>query len=187
MATNLATDVGTGLAQSAGESVLKQFVNVLADDSRKLTLKLFNKTKQKWTKPRIFLNCGATDTVLPKTVENDGDVEYEIHKKKWTLHGIAGVVAYEWKESDQSYYLAVMFRKPLVYRQNNWNVIIGNDETEVDQEMFVTLKQQEGEYPRKRNDSNYLIREFGPYTVFGAMATTGAVDVTVQCTADLDD
>ena len=165
-------DAGLGIAKSAGQAGAKEALNLAKDESSKVAVKLINKTKQKWTKPRLFLNNGATDKVLPLTVEIDGDMEYEVHKKKWTFSGIAAAITYEWKESGKTYYLAIMFRKPMLGRKN-WNAVIYENETEANRELFGALRQQNGEFPPMPCDSNYVSREFGPYTIQGAMASTG--------------
>lgn len=179
-------DTGIGLAKSGGQAAAKEALKVAKDESKKVIVKLTNKTKQKWTRPKIFLDKGATDAVLPLTVENDQDIEYEVHKKKWTFSGVAAAITYEWKDSGKTYYLAVMIRKPMISR-NNWNAVIFETDTEANQELFRQLRQQNGDFPPMACDSNYISREFGPYTLQGAMASTGtSVDITISCTADLD-
>lgn len=181
------TDMGTDLAKQGGKAAAKEALNLAKDESKKVLVKFTNKTKQKWSKPKLYLNSGATEGVLPLTIDNDGDIEYEVHKKKWTFSGVAGVIVYQWKESGKTYYLAVMFRKPMV-ASNTWNAVIYDSETEANQQLFSTLKQQRGEFPPMRGDSNYIDREFGPYTLQGAMASTGnSLHITVSCTADLDE
>ena len=82
-----------------------------------------------------------------------------------------------WKEL---YTLVVLFHKPMMSR-HNWNAVIYEDKAEANQELFKALKEQ-SEHPPLRGDSNYTNREFGPYTVQGAMASTGAVvHVRVSC------
>ena len=178
-------DAGLDLAKSAGKSAAKEGLDFAKDESKKVIVKLTNKTRQKWTKPKMFIDCGATDTVLPLTIEDDQDVEYEVHKKKWTFTGVAAVITYEWKESGKSYFLAIMFRKPTISR-NNWNAVIYEDETEASRDLMAALKNQSGDFPPGKSDSNYMTREFGPYTLQGAMASTGTgLHITVSCTADL--
>ena len=77
-----------------------------------------NKTKVVKTKAVSQQRCDWR-CPIPFTIDNDGDMEYEVHKKKWTFSGVAGVIVYQWKESGKMYYLAVMFRKPTVVR-NMW-------------------------------------------------------------------
>ena len=178
-------DAGIGLAKSGGKAAAKEALNLAKDESSKVVVKLTNKTKQKWTRPKIFLNTGATDAVLPLTVDNDEEVEYEVHKKKWTFSGVGATLTYEWKALEKTYFLAVMFRKPMVSRKN-WNAVIYESETEANQELFRALRQQSGDFPPLSGDANYISREFGPYTLQGAMSSTGtAVNITVSCTADL--
>ena len=181
------TDVGVDIAKSGGKAAAKGALDLATDESRKVLVKFTNKTKQKWSKPKLFLSSGATEGVLPLTIDNDGEIEYEVHKKKWTFSGIAGVIVYQWKADGKSYYMAVMFRKPMVSR-NMWNAVIYEGETEANQELFRALTQQRAELPPMRGDSNYTDREFGPYTLQGAMSSTGnAVHITVSCTSDLDE
>ena len=178
-------DTGVGLATDAGKAAAKEGLNFAKDESKKIVVKLSNKTRQKWTKPKIFLDSGATDSVLPLAIEDEQEVEYEVHKKKWTLSGVAAVITYEWKESGKAYFLAIMFRKPTVAR-NNWNAVIYESDTEASRDVFAALKQQSGDFPPGKSDSNYITREFGPYTLQGAMSSTGTgLHVTVSCTADL--
>ena len=180
-------DTGLGIAKTGGEKAAKEALKLAKDESSKVLVKLTNKTKQKWTRPKIFLNSGATDAVLPLTVENDEDIEYEVHKKKWTFSGVGAALTYEWKESGKTYYLAVMFRKPMASR-NNWNAVIYESETEANQQLFGALRQQSGDFPPIKGDANYISREFGPYTLQGAMASTGmSVHVTISRTADLQE
>lgn len=186
LAKDIAKDVGTDLAKDASKAAAKEAYDFATDDTRKVVVKLSNQTKQTWNNPRIFLNCGATDSVLPLTVDHGEEIEYKVHKKKWSLHGVAGVISFEWQESGQSYYLGVMFRKPTASRKNNWNAVIDTSKAEVNQRLFAALKNKTGEHPPLRNDSNYTNREFGPYTVQGAMATTAtSVFIKVSCTSDL--
>ena len=180
-------DMAKGIAKEGGKAAAKQALDVAKDESKKVQVKVTNKTKQKWSKPKLYLNSGATDGVLPLTIDNDGDMEYEVHKKKWTFSGVSGVIVYQWKESGKMYYLAVMFRKPMVAR-NMWNAVIYESETEANEQLFSVLKGQRGEFPPMRGDANYTDREFGPYTLQGAMSSTGnSVHITVSCTADLDE
>ena len=176
---------GPDMAMDLAKQGAKQALNLARDESKKVRIKVTNKTKQKWSKPKLYLNSGATDDVLPLTIDNDGDMEYEIHKKKWTFSGVAGVIVYQWKESGKTYYLAVMFRKPMVAR-NMWNAVIYESKKEANELLFSVLKSQMGEFPPMRGDSKYTDREFGPYTLQGAMSTTGnTVRITVSYTADL--
>ena len=178
-------DAGMDIAKAGGKAAAKEAVNFAKDESKKVLVKLTNKTKQKWTKPKIFLDSGATEVPPPLVVEDDQEVEYEVHKKKWTLSGVAAVLTYEWKESGKCYFLAIMFRKPTLSR-NNWNAVIYESDTEANRDLFATLKQQSGDFPPGKSDSNYVTREFGPYTVQGAMSSTGTgLQITVSCTADL--
>ena len=175
------TDAGVDLATSGGKAAAKGALNLATDESRKVVVKLTNNTEQKWVNPKIFLNCGATDDVLPLTVDHEGETEYKVHKKKMTFSGVAGVLSYEWTFSGKNYTLVVLFHKPMMSRHNNWNAVIYEDKAEANQELFKALKEQ-SEHPPLRGDSNYTNREFGPYTVQGAMASTGAVvHVTVSC------
>ena len=184
----MATDIpGFGLLKSGGKAVAKGALGVVTDESRKVLVKFTNKTKRKWSQPRLYINNGTTESILPLTIDNDGEIEYELHKKKWTVSGIAGVIMYKWKESDKKYYLALMFRKPIVSR-HMWNAVIYESETEANQRLFRALKRGRGDFPALRGDSNYTDREFGPYTLQGAMSSTGkAVHITVSCTRDLDE
>ena len=186
---NEGAKAGVNIMTGGGKAAVKGAFNVATDESRKVLIKLTNKSKQKWSKPMIYLSSGATDDILPLTIDNDREIQYEVHKKKWTFSGIAGVIVYQWKESGNSYYLAVMFEKPMVGR-NMWNAKIYNNKIEADQQLFSSLKEQMTNYPPMRGDSKYTEREFShcPYTLQGAMSSTGnTVHITVSCTFDLDD
>ena len=181
------TDIGVDIAKSGGKAAAQGALDLAKDESRKVLVKFTNKTKQKWSKPRLYIDSGTTESVLPLTIDNDGEIEYELHKKKWTFSGIAGVIIYKWKASGKNYCLALMFRKPMV-AHNMWNAVIYESETEANQQLFRALKEQRGDFPALRGDSNYTDREFGPYTLQGAMSSTGnAVHITVSCTCDLDE
>ena len=176
-------DAGIQLAASAGKAAAKGALELATDESRKVAVRLSNNTNQQWVKPKIFLECGATDDVLPLIVDHEGEIEYEVHKKKMTFSGVAGVISYEWTFSGKNYTLVVLFRKPMMSRHNNWSAVIYEDKAEANRELFRALKEQR-EHPLLRGDANYTSREFGCYTVQGAMASTGAVvHVTVSCTS----
>ena len=136
-----------------------------------------NKTYEKWIRPKLYLNCGATEDLLPLVVDHGDDIEYTACKRQWTFSGIAGVVTYEWQTSGKPYYIAVMFRKPMV-SHNNWNAVIYETPIEADQQLSGELKQSnrgthtEHRYPAVRADANYITREFGAYVMQGAMILT---------------
>ena len=176
-------NTGVGLAASGGKAAVKGALEDATDESSKVCVKITNKTRQRWTRPKLFLNCGATDDLLPLTVDDGEDIEYEVHKKKWTFTGIAGVITYEWIASGTTYYLAIMFRKPRV-SHNNWNAMIYESDTEANQQLFAALKQNRGPHPAVRGDANYTTREFGSYTMQGAMSSSGAakLHVIISCT-----
>ena len=123
---NTGVSTGVDIAKSGGKAVL----NVAKDESQCLCLKVTNKTHEKWIRPRLYLNCGATEDLLPLTVDHNEDVEYSVRKRKWTFSGIAGVFAYEWQADGRTYYIAVMFRKPML-SHNNWNAVIYENPIEV--------------------------------------------------------
>ena len=176
-------DKGIGLAESGGKAALKGAVDFAKDESRKVQVKITNNTKQKWSNPRLFLDCGMTEDLLPLTIDDEKDVTYEIHKKKWTFSGIAGAISYQWKVDQKKCYLVVMFRSPTVGR-NTWNVVIYDSETEADQRQFSTLCQERGQYPYVRGDANYTTREFGAFTMQAAMSSSGTakLHITISCT-----
>ena len=144
--TGAGTDLGMDLAKKGGMAAAKGVLNLAKDESKKVLVKFTNKTKQKWSKPKLYLSSGTTEGFLPFTIDNDGDIEFEVHKKKWTFSGVAGVIVYQWKEPGKTYYLAVMFRKPMV-ASNTWNAVIYDSETEANQQLFSVLKQQSGDFP----------------------------------------
>ena len=176
-------DKGIGLAETGGKAALKSAVDFAKDESRKVQMKITNTTKQKWSNPRLFLDCGMTEDLLPLTIDDEKDVTYEIHKKKWTFSGIAGAISYRWKVDQKNYYLVVMFRSPTVGR-NTWNAVIYDSETEADQRQFSTLCQERGQYPYVRGDANYTTREFGAFTMQAAMSSSGTakLHITISCT-----
>lgn len=186
--TGVKTGINTGVdvAKSGGKAIL----NAARDESQCLCLKVTNKTHEKWIGPKLYLNCGATVDLLPLTVDHSKDVEYSVRKRKWTFSGIAGVVTYEWQSAGKTYYIAVMFRKPTLSR-NNWNAVVYENPVEVNQQLFTELKQQRGQYPAMRADANYVNREFGTYALQGAMTmtSTGAatLHITISCTSDFDE
>lgn len=179
-------DAGVDIAKAGGKAALTGALDMAKDESRKVCVKITNNTNQKWTRPKLFLDCGMTEDLLPLTVENGKDLEYEVHKKKWTFSGIAGAITYEWKTAEKTYSLAVMFRSPTV-GHNNWNAVINESATEAaDQRLFSTLTQGRGQYPAIRGDANYTDREFDPYTMQGAMSSSGTakLHVIISCTED---
>ena len=180
---NTGIDKGIGLAESGGKAALKGAVDFAKDESRKVQVKITNNTKQKWTNPKLFLDCGMTEDLLPLKIDDEKDLTYEIHKKKWTFSGIAGAITYQWKVDQKAYYLAVMFRSPTIGR-NTWNAVIYESETEASQQLFSTLSQERGQYPSVRGDANYTTREFGPFTMQAAMSSSGTakMHVTISCT-----
>ena len=60
-------------------------LDVAKDESRKVVIKLTNYTKQPWKNPRIFLDSGTAEDILPLEIANEKEVEYEVHKKKMDL------------------------------------------------------------------------------------------------------
>lgn len=176
-------DKGLGLAESGGKAAFKGAVDFAKDESRKVQVKITNNTKQKWGNPRLFIDCGMTEDLLPLTIDDEKDVTYEIHKKKWTFSGIAGAISYQWKVDQKTYYLVVMFRSPTVGR-NTWNAVIYDSETEASQQQFSSLCQERGQYPPIRGDANYTTREFGAFTMQAAMSSSGTakLHITISCT-----
>ena len=63
--------------------------------------------------PRI-LNSGMAEALLPLEIADKKDLEYKVHKKKWSFSGIAGVITYQWKASGQKYSLALMFHSLMI-------------------------------------------------------------------------
>ena len=177
-----ALEDGTKLAKEGGKAAFKSAMEFAKDESRKVQVKVTNNTKQKWTDPKFFMDYGMTDDLLPLTVEDGKDLEYEIHKKKWTFTGIAGAITYQWKVDQKTYYLAVIFRSPTIGR-NSWNAVIYENETAANQELFNTLTRERGDNPILRGDANYTKREFGPFIVQGAMSSSGTakLHVTISC------
>ena len=176
-------DDGIKLAESGGKAAFNKALDFAKDESRKVEVKITNNTKQKLSNPRLFLDCGATEDLLPLTIDDEKDMTYEIHKKKWTFSGIAGAISYQWKVDQKLYYLVVMFRSPTVGR-NTWNAVIYDSETEASQQQFSTMCQERGQYPSIRGDANYTKREFGAFTMQAAMSSSGAakLHVTISCT-----
>lgn len=188
-AINTGVSTGVDVAKSGGKAVL----NVAKDESQSLCLKLTNKTHEKWIRPKLYLDCGATEDLLPLVVDHGDDVEYTVRKRKWRFSGIAGVVTYEWQASGsrKTYYIAAMFRKPMV-SHNNWNAVIYENPIEADQQLFGELKQHRrgSEHPAVRADANYITREFGTHVMQGAMTLTSSgaakLHIIVSCVSDLD-
>lgn len=176
---------GMDLAEAGGKAAFKNAVDFAKDESRKVEVKLINNTKQKWSTPRLFLDCGMTEDLLPLTIDDEKDVTYEIHKKKWTFTGIGGAISYQWKVDQKTFYLVVMFRSPTVGR-NTWNAVIYDSETEACQRQFSTLCQERGQYPLVRGDANYTTREFGAFKMQAAMSSSGTakLHVTISCTEE---
>lgn len=180
---NTGIDKGIGLAESGGKAAFNSAMDFAKDESRKVQVKLTNNTKQKWTNPKLYIDCGATEDLLPLTIDDEKDLTYDIHKKKWTLVGISGAITYQWKVDQKTYYLAVVFRSPTIGR-NTWNAVIYDSETEANQQLFSTLSRERGDHPLLRGDANYTTREFGAFTLQAAMSSGGVakLHITVSCT-----
>lgn len=174
---------GVNLAKKGGAAAFKNAMDFAKDESRKVQVKVTNNTEQKWTDPKFFMDCGMTDDLLPLTVDDGKDLEYEIHKKKWTFTGIAGAITYQWKVDQKTYYIAIIFRSPTV-GHNSWNAVIYENETTANRELFSTLTRERGDHPVLRGDANYTKREFSPYIIQGAMSSSGTakLHVTITCT-----
>jgi hypothetical protein len=189
-AINSGVSTGVDIAKSGGKAVL----NVAKDESQCLCLKMTNKTHEKWIRPKLYLNCGATEDLLPLVVDHGDDVEYTVRKRKWRFSGIAGMVTYEWQASGRTYYIGIMFRKPMA-SHNNWNAVIYENPIEADQQLFGELKQNRSSvdhpWPAVRADANYTTREFGAYVMQGAMTLTSSgaakLHIIISCAADLDE
>ena len=175
---------GVGLAKSGVSKAAGGVMDVAKDESRKVVINFTNNTKQTWTNPRIFLDSGMAEDLLPLEIADKKDLKYEVHKKKWTFSGIAGVITYQWKVSGQKYSLALMFNSPMM-TSNTWNVVINSEDTvEANQNVFKSLLKENGDNPMVKGDNNYTTREFGPYTVQGAMSSSGTakINLIVKCT-----
>ena len=94
---------GVGAVKSGAGKAVGGLLDVAKDESRKVVIKLTNNTKQPWKNPRIFLDSGTAEDILPLEIANEKEVEYEVHKKKWTFSGISGVISYQWKDSGKKY------------------------------------------------------------------------------------
>jgi len=177
-------NTGIGLAKSGASKAVGGVVDVAKDESRKVVIKFTNNTKQTWTNPRIFLNSGTAEDLLPPEIADKKDLEYEVHKKKWSFNGIAGVITYQWNVSGQNYSLALMFHSPMM-KFNTWNVVINSEDTvEANQNVFKNLLKENGDNPMVKGDNNYTTREFGRFTVQGAMSSsrTAKINLIVKCT-----
>ena len=177
-------NTGVGLVKSGAGKAVSGAFDVAKDESRKVAIKLTNNTKQPWKNPRIFLDSGAAEDILPLEIANEKEVEYEVHKKKWTFSGIAGVITYQWKDSGKKYSLALMFRSPMI-SSNSWNVVINSENVvEANLQTYKELLQVNGDNPVIKGDNNYTTREFGPFTVQGAMSSSGTakINLIVSCT-----
>ena len=177
-------NTGIGLAKSGASKAVGGVVDVAKDESRKVVIKFTNNTKQTWTNPRIFLNSGMAEDLLPLEIEDKKDLEYEVHKKKWSFSGIAGVITYQWNVSGQNYSLALMFHSPMM-KSNTWNVVINSEDTvEANQNVFKNLLKENGDNPMVKGDNNYTTREFGRFVVQGAMSSsrTAKINLIVKCT-----
>lgn len=174
---------GIGLAKKGGAAAFKGAMDLAKDESRKVQVKVTNNSKQQWRNPKFFMDYGMTDDLLPLTVDNGKDMQYEVHKKKWTFTGIAGAITYEWSADEKKYYLAVVFRSPTVSR-NCWNAVIYEEEqVEANQRLYDALMRERGDQPMLRGDANYTRREFGRYVMQGAMSSSGTakLHITISC------
>lgn len=165
---------GIGLAKGAAGAAKDAGLEALKDESRKVTVKLTNNTKQKWVNPRIFIDCGMAEDLLPLEVDDGDDVEYEIHKKKWRLTGIEGVISYEFTDEGTKYSLAVMFRSPSL-SSNNWCATIHSETpVEATQQLFRSMTKE-----TIKGDNNYTRKEFGKFTLQGAMSSSGTAKLNI--------
>ena len=186
-----AEKMGVDVAKSASKAAMNKMLDTAKDESRKVAIKFTNNTTRKWSRPRIFLDSGAGEDLLPLEILADGKaVNFEIHKKKWTFSGIAGVITYQWKDSGKKYSLALMFRSPMI-GTNAWNAVIysEDDTAEANLQLFKSLTKETGDSPMVKGDNNYSFREFGPYTVQGAMSSSGTakLNLIVKCTEPDDE
>ena len=77
-----------------------------------------------------------------------------------------------------------MFRSPMI-SSNSWNVVINSDNVvEANLQTYKKLLQVNGDNPVIKGDNNYTTREFGPFTVQGAMSSSGTakINLIVKCT-----
>ena len=168
-------DEGFGLAKGAAGAAKDAGLEALKDESRKVAIKLTNNTKRKWINPRIFLDYGVAEDLLPLEVEDGTDVEYEVHKKKWRLSGIEGVLSYEFTDEGTKYGLAVVFRSPSL-SSNNWNAEIQTETvSEATSQLFRTMTRT----GTVKGDNNYTRKEFGKFVMQGAMSSSGTAKLNV--------
>ena len=63
-------------------------------------------------------------------------------------------------------------------------MINSEDTVEANQNVFKNLLKENGDNPMVKGDNNYTTREFGPFTVQGAMSSsrTAKINLIVKCT-----
>lgn len=175
-----AEDAAEDAAKAGAKAAVAGVMDMAKDESRKVSLKITNKSNQKWTKPRIFLEYGVAEDLLPLEVENEEEVKYEAHKKKWTMTGIEGVITYEWEADGKKYTLAVMFSSPSM-SSNKWNAEIYSETTiDANAALFRTLSRGAG----IKGDNNYTTKEFSPFTLQGAMSSSGKAKLNIVVTGN---
>ena len=168
-------DAGVSAVKAGGKKAASATMDAVTDESRKVSIKITNNSNQKLTNPKIFLDCGVAEELLPLEVNNEKEIQYDIHKKKWTLSGIAGVITYEWEAGGKKYCLAIMFRSPMM-SSNSWNAqIYSESSTEANQQLFSTLT-REGAL---KGDNNYTSKDFDTFTLQGAMSSSGTAKLHV--------
>lgn len=83
-----------------------------------------------------------------------------------------------------------MFHSPMM-TSNTWNVVINSEDiVEANQQVFKNLLKESGDNPMVKGDNNYMYttREFGAYTLQGAMSSSGTakINLIVKCTEPAD-
>lgn len=172
---NQGIGVGFGALKGAGGLAKEEGMGLLKDESRKVAIKLTNNSKQKWINPRIFLDCGAAEELLPLEVEDGTEVEYEVHKKKWRPTGIEGIMSYEFSDGGKKYILAVMFRSPTL-SSNKWNATLQTDDPQEASKELYSRMNREGPIV---GDMNYTRKEFDKFSLQGAMSSSGTAKLHI--------
>lgn len=145
-----------GLEKGANKIVAKGVEKVVAQGfvdeafrgiklKRRVTIKLHNETKKRWTRGSLYFECGTSDDILPERIDPNTDITFCARKTNLSafITGVVGVIGYQ---LEKGVTLAIYFRVPYnkIRRPNKWNVMLVEEE-KATEETFKKLSKSENE------------------------------------------
>lgn len=107
---------------------------------RRITIKIYNETKQKLDRGSSYFYGGTSDDFLPESIKPNEDITFCARKTNLALcmRGCIGVIGYE---IDEEFAVAIYFSVPYVnhvFGKNKWNVMLV-EERKVTEDTYKAL------------------------------------------------